>query len=367
MTSASSLIPELENVLQTGSPERRADMLKRMTSLFLEGAQRFNEDHIRLFDDVFGRLIEEIENRARAELSRRLAPLGNAPIELLRKLAHDDDIAVAGPVLAESPRLGGEDLLNVARLKGQAHLFAISSRRELDEPLTDVLVRRGDRDVVRKVAANPGAALSETGYSGIIERAGNDGVLAETVAQRADIPDHLFRELLMRATEVVQRRLLAAARPETQAEIRRVLSKVSNEVGARSAPVPVRDYSAAQDKVRRLHASGQLGEAELAEFASSGHYEDTVAAMAELSSVPIDVVDRLMSGERPDPILILCKAAGFSWNTVRAAILARFGNRGKSTPALEAAYSNFDKLSPSTAQRVVRFWQAGQAPVRKAS
>ncbi len=365
MASVTSLIPELENVVQSGSPERRAEMLKRMTSLFLEGAPRFKEDHVRVFDDVFGHLIEEIELRARAELSRRLAPITNAPPGLLRTLAHDDDIAVAGPVLAESPRLAGEDLLDVARSKGQSHLFAISSRHSLNEPLTDVLVERGNSEVVRKVASNPGASLSDSGYSNLVRRAEKDGVLAETVAQRPDIPDHLFRELLTRATEIVQRRLLAVARPETQAEIRRVLAKVSGEVSARTAPA--RDYGEALDKVRSLREAGELGEAELCKFASGNEYEETVAAMAELSGVSVDVVDRLMASERPDPILILCKATGFSWSTARAAILARFGNRAKSAPSLELAYSNFDKLSASTAQRVVRFWQATPAPARKAS
>ncbi len=363
--TAASLIPELEDVVQRGTPERRSDMLKRVTSLFLEGAPRYNEDHIRLFDDVFLSLVEEIEAKARAELSRRIAPLTNAPLEILRRLAHDDDIAVAGPVLAESPRLETEDLLPVARSKGQAHLFAISSRKGLDETLTDVLVNRGDSDVIRKVASNKGARLSPAGYSTVIERAQNDGVVAEAVVQREDLPDHLFRELLIRATEVVQRRLLAAARPETQSEIRRVLASVSNQMSAAAAPA--RDFGPALEKVRALHQAGQLGERDIAEFAGDKHYEEMVAALSELCSVPIEVVARLIAGERPDPVLILCKAAGFAWTTTRSIILARPGANGKSNPTLEAAYSNFDKLSASTAQRVVRFWQVTPAPIARAS
>jgi hypothetical protein len=79
------------------------------------------------------------------------------------------------------------------------------------------------------------------------------------------------------------------------------------------------------------------------------------------------VVDRLMSGARPDPVLILCKAAGFAWTTARAVMLARPGTQGKSGQTLEMAYFNFDRLSASTAQRVVRFWQVAQTPMRRAS
>jgi uncharacterized protein (DUF2336 family) len=360
MSAFPSLIPELEAALLHGSAEKHGEMLRQITTLFLAGSDSFHEDHIRLFDDVFGRLIEEIESRAKAELSHRLAPIANAPIEILRRLAKDDDIAVAGPVLTRSPRLEEKDLVDIARTKGQAHLFALSSREQLKPALADMLVNRGDRNVVRNVADNPGATFSETGYSNLVKRAGNDGTLAETIAQRADIPGHLFRELLMRATEVVQRRLLAAAKPETQAEIRRVLARVSGEVAA--SVHPRRDFSRAEAFVRKAASDGTLDEKAVARFAAAGDYEETVVALAELCGVPLDVVDKMMSGDRPDPILILCKSAGFSWTTARAIILARPGNRGKSGPALEQAAANFDKLSASTAQRVVRFWQAGHQP-----
>lgn len=360
MTAFPSLIPELEAALLHGSVEKHGEMLRQITTLFLESSDHFNEDHIRLFDDVLGRLIEEIESRAKAELSQRLAPIANAPIEVLRRLAKDDDIAIAAPVLTRSPRLEEKDLVDIARTKGQAHLFALSEREQLMPAVTDVLVQRGDRDVVQKVADNPGAKLSETGYSSLVKRAGNDSDLAEAVAQRADIPDHLFRELLMRATAVVQRRLLAAAKPETQAEIRRVLARVSGEVAA--SVHPKHDFSEAEKSVRKAAADGILDQTMLAGFASVSRYEETVVALARLCEVPLDVVDKMMNGDRPDPILILCKAAGFSWATARAIILVRPGNRGKSTPALDQASMNFEKLSASTAQRVVRFWQAGHTP-----
>jgi len=360
MSAFPSLIPELEAALLHGSAEKHGEMLRQITTLFLAGSASFNEDHIRLFDDVFGRLIEEIETRAKAELAHRLAPIANAPIEILRRLAKDDDIVVAGPVLTQSPRLEEKDLVDIARTKGQAHLFALSGREQLKPAVADVLVLRGDRDVVRKVADNPGAQFSEAGYSSLVKRAEKDSALAETVAQRPDIPDHLFRELLAQATEVVQRRLLAAAKPETQAEIRRVLARVSGQVAA--SVHPKRDFSAAQISVRNAAADGVLDETTVVRFAAAGGYEETAVALAELCEVPLDVVDKMMNGDRPDPILILCKSAGFSWTTARAIILARPGNRGKSGSALEQASVNFDKLSASTAQRVVRFWQAGHHP-----
>ncbi len=355
MAATDSLLPELEAVIQHGSPQRRAETLRRVTGLFLDGAGRFNDEHVALFDDVIGCLIEEIEAKALAELAQSLAPIDNAPSGVVRRLANDDDIAVAGPVLKRS-KLAEPDLLDIAKTKSQAHLLALSGRTGIGVAITDVLVHRGDREVARGVATNRDARLSESAFTALVKRAAQDGVLAEKVGMRTDIPPRLFRELLLQATEVVQKRLLAQAKPKTQAEVRRVLARVSGEVGVKAAP---RNYSAALAAVRALHKEGKLGESELAEFAKTGKYEETVAAMAMLSAVPVEVVERLMSGEQPDPVLILGRAAGFGWPTVSAMISAR--PVGKSAASqLDAARENFEKLTAPTAQRVVRFWQVRQ-------
>jgi uncharacterized protein (DUF2336 family) len=304
---------------------------------------------------VFSRLITEIETKARSELSHRLAPVGNAPVEVVRRLAQDDDIAVAGPVLKQSPRLAETDLVDIAQTKSQAHLLAISERPGIAEPVTDVLVRRGAREVVHSVADNRDARFSNDSFFTLVDRAEQDGVLAEKVGLRPDIPPRLFRDLLLKATEVVQQRLFASAKPETQAEIRRVLAKVSHEVAAKAAP---RDYSAAQRTVEALHRDGKLNEAALVDFAGKGQYEETVAALACLCGVPLEVVDRLMGGDRPDPVLILCKSAGWGWPTVKTIIMSRSGGgQSTSSQGLDTAYANFERLSPTTAQRVMRFWQ----------
>ncbi len=354
MSAAKSLIPELEEVLQHGSREKRADTLRRITSLFVDGASSYNEEHVSVFDDVFGYLIAEIEAKARAELSRRLAPVENAPTEVVRRLAKDDDISIAGPMLQQSGRLKETDLVEIAKNKSQAHLLAISARTGIGEAITDVLVKRGDREVVHNVANNQRARLSELGFSTLVKRAEDDGVLAEKVGQRADIPPYLFRNLLMQATEVVQKGLLARAKPETAAEIRRVLAKVAGEIGAKAAP---RDYAAAQRNVQALRDAGTFGEKELGDFAKAGRFEETVVALALLCGVPLEVADRLMGADRVDPVLILCKSAGFGWQTVRAIMMTRPGRQGTSNQGLDEAYANFEKLSPSTAQRVVAFWQ----------
>jgi len=354
-----SLIPELEQLLRHSSDARRSETLRRITDLFLEDAGRFGPDHVELFDDVFTRLVVEIETEARALLAQRLAPCANAPERIVTRLAQDDDITVAGPVLLQSTRIRDDDLLAIAKTKSQAHLLAIAGRPRVNTALTDVLVGRGNSRVVNNVAANPGARFSEAGFTALFKRAERDEGLITTVGRRNDIPPRLFRTLLIQATEVVQRRLLATAHPDAQAEIRRILASVANEIGAKTAAV--RDYAAAQQTISALRAQGRLAEAALSEFAREGRYEETVAALSALCGVRIETVDRLLGGERSDPVLILCKALGVEWPTARAIIAVHAGKRPVSPQLFDTAHTNFERLSSGTAQRVLKFWQRREA------
>lgn len=350
-----SLLPELEDVVLHGSADKRAETLRRITTLFLDGASNFNAEHIALFDDVIGCLVVEIEAKALAELARRVAPVPNAPPGVVSALAKNDNIDVAGPILKQA-RLADPDLMHIAETKSQAHLLAMSARLGISEALSDILVERGDQEVARSIANNRHAQLSDNAFSKLVKRAEQDGVLAEKVGMRTDIPPRLFRQLLMQASEVVQRRLLSKAKPETQAEIRRILAQVTDEVAAKAAP---RNYAAALAAVRALHKERKLSEADIAEFAKAGKYEETIAALATMCAVPVEVVDRLMNGERADPVLILARAIGFGWPTVKAILNARPGSK-PSAQTLDAALENFDRLTATTAQRVVRFWQVRQ-------
>src|SRR6201987_2230144 len=126
-----SLLDELQTTLAHGTVARRVETLRRVTDLFINGAIDYSDDQIGLFDDVFQCLIQHIEISAKALLSQRLAPIDTAPPQTVRTLAFDEPIEVAGPVLSQSTRLDDETLIETARHKSQAHLVAISMRKEL--------------------------------------------------------------------------------------------------------------------------------------------------------------------------------------------------------------------------------------------
>ena len=351
------LLSELDLALRRGSPEKRVTILRRVTDLFLYDANRLNEKHVGVFDDVLCHLIREIETKALIEISSRLASIGNAPLDLTRQLAGDHDIAVAGPMLSASNRLTTNELVAIARTRSQAHLFAISERASIAAPITDMLLDRGNRAVIHNVAMNSGANLSNRGFAVLLKASETDESLAEKTGLRLDLPPHLRKELLLRATDAVRSRLFSRTPPELQEEVRRALQIAANNVDwERRTP---RDFISAKRFVELLKERGELNEAVLLKFAQTRKYEEATAALASLSSAPIEIIKPLMESSRDDGLLIPCKAAGCSWETLRA-ILACKTSPGAAVKHLKKLEADFAKLSRSNAQRILRFWQIRQ-------
>ena len=354
MAEAKSLIPGLEEIVRNGDPARRGEAVRKIADLFLQGASRFQPSHVDLFDSILTSLVPQTEVEARRILAERLAELVNAPPQLISMLVRDDEIVIAGPLLRRSPQIDEPTLLDIAKAKGQPHLLAISDRPTLGPRLTDIIIRRGDREVIRRVAGNAGAVFSQLGYHGLIRRAGDDGVLAVTVGQRDDLSTEQLKYLLAHSVEVVRRRLFDAAAPELPAAI----NSAMQDIGSNQHLSLTRDFASAERSVRKLQTSAELNEGALLRFARGHQYEETAAALAAMSGVRIATIDQLLKGDRDDPMLILGKSIGISWATVRALIALRVGpGRAPAPHDVEEARQNFERLVPATAQRVLTFWQ----------
>jgi uncharacterized protein (DUF2336 family) len=354
MIISPSLIPELDDIVSRGDPKRRADAARRISELFLQGAASFRSDHVDLFDGVLTSLVPHAEIAERAELAERLSVLANAPRGLVGQLAHDDEIAIAGPLLRRSPLIDEKMLIEIASEKGQDHLLAMAERPTLSADLTDVIVARGDRKVVRRAAGNAGAAFSSSSYSTLIQRAGQDGVLTIRLGQRDDLSSDQLKELLSGSIDVIRRRLFQVVKPERQADIKQAMTAIAGPTAREER----RDFLPAQRTVLKLHREGMLGEGALLNFARAFKYEESVAALSAMTGVKIETLDRLISGDRYDPLLIAGKAIDVEWATVRALILLRLGPNRTTSPAdIENARVNYARLMPSTAQRVVAFWK----------
>lgn len=361
VATSESLLDELQTTLAHGSVARRVETLRRVTDLFIDGAVDYSDQQIGLFDDVFQCLMVHIETSARALLASRLAPIDTAPPGTIRTLAFDDLIEVAAPVLSRSERLDDEVLIETARNKSQAHLLAISLRRVLSGAVTDVLVLRGNDEVIQSTVNNPGAEFSERGFTRLVDRAQGDDNLATCLGMRPTIPRHLYLKLIAKASATVRGRL-EAAHPKQAGDVPTAVREATRL--ARSAPVAITKNTAiAHALVKSLYEDGRLDEFQVAAFAEAGKFDEANAAIAALANVSVSTAEDMMVETRAEGVMILAKVSGMSWSTVKAIINMRDDLSGMDRADLANCKATYERLRPSTAQQVLRFHRMQQTAI----
>jgi len=298
-------------------------------------------------------VLDEVEPIARAELAQRMADVAGPPRNVLLRLANDE-IIISEPILRRSTALDDAELERIARSHSQAHLAAIAARPKLSERVTDVLVARGDDQVVDTVAANEGARFSEQGFATLADRACTNEGLLDRLASRNDLPADITARLAPMITEVLAGRLKATGADAD--------SSTLNELAAESGFVLAERLRAATKVARSLEflieqvEKGQIkiDEAviELADVDATPDLGKLIAARVDL---PSSTVFRALCAPAEEPVALLCRAAGIKMNGYSAIVRMRRRRRRGSDKAAEQALKRYEQIPLEMAERVLRF------------
>jgi uncharacterized protein (DUF2336 family) len=208
-----TLFDQLEQAISHSSPSNCAEMLRHITDLLSGGLAKFSDAQVALLDEVILRLASRVDASAKSTLARRLVSAARIPFKTIGMLANDDDIEVASFVLLYAEQLNSSTLIQTAQTKTQQHLLAIGSRKSVDQSVSDVLIARGNNDVLRRLVNNPGAKISDVGFQLLVQQCDGDDVLASVLGSRTDVPHHIFQKLFATSSEIVRANFIAANIP----------------------------------------------------------------------------------------------------------------------------------------------------------
>jgi uncharacterized protein (DUF2336 family) len=362
--ASTELLTELEAAAREATPERRARILQRVTELFLSAVAGLSPGQVSVFDDVLLHLMERMEVRKLAELSAALAEAAPAPQATIRRLARQENASIAVPVLQKSKSLTDADLIEIASHFSQQHLIALSSRANLNEAITDVILKHAGKETARVLARNPTAWFSALGRAALLIVAERDENVAESLGSRPDLPAELLKKLLTRTTETVRTRLLKAATPEVRERVQAALDSMPPPV-SRTATAAANDYAEAKAAVVVLNKSGQLNDSSVNRFAIRREYPNVIAALTLLSGATVEIIAPLMEEESGNGLIIACRGSRLNWQTT-AAVLNNRRVPPLSKEQLAQGKQVFETLYVSSAQYTIRFEPPLKAAVKSA-
>ena len=352
MTASKSFLQELDEAVLKGSAESREKALTYATDMLMVGG--YTESEIWTFGEVIGRLADAIEVAVRAQLAKRLACTAHAPMNIVQKLAFDDSIDVAGPILQHNERLDAKTLVKNIRTKGQSHLLAISKRKSLPSVVTDELVTRGNQEVVTSVASNSGACFSNFGFLHMIKRSTGDSILTESLGLRKDIPRLMFQQLIAKASADVRRKL-EQERPDLVGEIHSSVTEVAGALQSKFGPATEK-YFAAKRVVTARHQRGELNENAVLEYARAYKVEEATVGLSLMFSLPISAIEHALADA--EMTLILAKAQNFEWETAMALLFLGAKDHRIKENDLDSRKEEFARLNTKTSREVLSFYKS---------
>jgi uncharacterized protein (DUF2336 family) len=335
-------IHDLIALAQEPSSERRRELMRGVTDLFFT-ADTHAAAEMSLFDDVLGQLAGEMEAAVRAELSQRMSEAEAPPRGLIRRLAVDESIEVAAPILQGSRALSDDDLLTVARTRGQDHLRAISQRQTVSTAVTDAIVKRGDDHTLGVLLRNQGAELSRESAEVAVDRAMENPELHEAVVGRKSLPVDLLNEMYFVVEARLRHDILERNAEIDPVELDRALAAGRKQLAARDGALPA-DFVADEAEIRTLLAKNAVTPPVLAGFLRNRETTRFLVALCEMAEIDYHTARRILERRELDALAVVCKAADFDRSlflTFAVLILDREANA----------------LGRDVAQRTLRFWR----------
>jgi uncharacterized protein (DUF2336 family) len=355
MADETTHLHRLLELAKEPSSEKRRELLRDVTDLFLESASLYSDSERGHFGAIIGKVAADMEIAVRQHLAETLADEGSAPPDLIAQLAHDD-ISVARPILTKSLVLRETDLLSVAQTRGQDHLASLAQRPTVTASVSDVLVSRGDDRVLMNLVENTTAELSRAAIETIVDRSEKNDALQGPLIARPDLPIDLLQDMFLFVSKTVRAQALTRLQGVSEASVERALADAKVRFSKTILDIGTTENKA-EAYVADKHRKRELNEGALVQMLRSGMLAEFICGLAKLSELDAKTTRRIVLNRNIEAIAIVCKSARFDRATFSAIALLVDATPARSVSQTYDILSLFDKIPPDVAQRTMRFWK----------
>jgi hypothetical protein len=339
--------PDLMELATEQSPERRLELLRRLTDAYSEQTDQRSSAAEYLLDEIVRGLLSKVSRFDRIQASVDLSKLPALPDVLVRTLATDSDFEVARPIVCDYRGLSEEILVDAAKSGSQECLSAIAARSVITPPVTDVVAKRGDQNAVRALAANKSAQFSSEGMETLISKAESDGVLQELIVSRTDLSIEAVGKLLPMISQELAARLGSKTIGVGGAVMRQHFTDWMRD---RNKNVAVVDSYI--DGIRK--GDLKLNDVVI-ELIRSKRLLDTATVLAAMIFLDRHYTFNVLTKGNAQSTMLLLKSMQLSWPVVDSFLKLRRAKTGADDMEAPVERREYEAIDLATAQRIVRF------------
>jgi len=318
LTHASQAVPlsglnQLLDLAKKRSPDDQNRLLMGVAGLYESAGAHGGAPEA--LADIFIALTRSAEREIRQVLAQRLARVEWAPAALVRMLAADE-IEIARPVIAASPLLLDDDLLQLLSDCSIEHQIQVALRPNIGAAVARAIIAGADPAVMTALATNRTAQIEASVFADLV------GHSRQLAALRAPLTRHpsLDEALALRLYQWVGDALRQAISdrftidPDRLAEAVRSVARTTageaaeGQVGAVDWDAPPEDLDARL--VAKLHAAGQLRPAYLIRALREEKLGVFAHGLAMLGLFEVTQVRRALDGDTARPLFLACIAVG---------------------------------------------------------
>lgn len=360
--AGNSLALLLELAKETSS-EKRRELLRQVTDVFLTDGNARSSREAAIFDDIVDAVAADMETQVRIELSRKVAASGAPVARTARRLALDE-IAVARPVIERSSALSSNDLLDVIALRGDDHMMAVTRRPDISEDVSSALVERGSDHVVASLLENRTARIDRQTFERVADRALTSPVLHAPFVRNKHAPLDLLNSVYLKVEGQLRREIMTRFHGVSPAELEAALETSRQKLSSAYGALP-EDFTTANDHITKLTDRAALTPPALVQMLREGKRTAFIIAFAKLADVEFSLAQRLVDGKDLDALAMLCKGAGFDRGLFVTICLMVAGD-GFGIGKAEQFGKLYEQVSQQAAQRAIRFWKVRDGAAKAA-
>lgn len=276
----------------------------------------------RLTHDTLEILARDQITRVRQILSEILKDVAEAPPDVIKRLAQDSELVVAGPVLEFSPVLTDEDLLEIIETGPAAGgLGAIARRASITESIADAIVGTDDVGAIADLLGNTSAQIREETLDSLIDRAPEHELWHAPLVRRPRLPERAA----IRLAHFVADNLLDELQkrddldPKTLEAVKEVVHHRLEGSGRTPVTAPVAEHQGGTDFLRvsppivmatRLYEADKLDAKVIGKALVANDFAFVLAALAVRAGIKVDLVQKIFAAQSAKGVVaITWKAA----------------------------------------------------------